>query len=101
MATVGRALKTDRLYLRLSRRQREIIDEAARASEKDVSGFVLDAALANAQQVLMDRRSFTLTGERWGRFVKMLDKPVAMGRKPRLEKLLREPSVFEAKDRRH
>ena len=96
MATLERQLKKDRLYLRVSPRQREIISEAAEAAQKDLSAFVLEAAIANAQSVLADRRVFTLSHERWERFVELLDSPVtSLSETPRLEKLLSTPSILE------
>ena len=96
MATPERELKTDRLHLRLSHRQRQVIDDAAHILEKDVSAFVLDAALTSAEHLDMDRRAFVLDSQSWEQFVEVLDRPIApIGTKSRLEKLLAEPSVLE------
>lgn len=89
-------LKNLRLALRISSRQREMIAEAAEASEKDVSSFVLDAALSSAQRVLADRRVFTLGPEAWARFNDLLNRPTTpLSSKPKLEKLLLKASVLE------
>lgn len=96
MATPAKELKDYRLSMRISRRQREVIAQAAEASETDVSAFVLDAALVSAQRVLADRRFFSLSDEAWDRFVEILDRPVTpLSAKPRLEELLTKPSVLE------
>ena len=96
MAAVDRELKRDRLYVRVSPRQREVIAEAAETDEKAVSVFVLDAALVRAQRILADRHSFALDDVRWREFTSVLDRPVMpLASKPRLEKLLQEPSVLE------
>lgn len=96
MAAAEKELKNDRLYVRVSSRQREVISEAAETAEKDVSAFVLDAALVRAQTVLADRRFFTLAESEWRHFTAILDRPVMpLASKPRLEKLLEEPSVLE------
>jgi uncharacterized protein (DUF1778 family) len=93
MVTAARALKDNRLNLRVSSRQREVILEAAEATEKDLSSFVLDAAMADAQRVLADRRDFSLSDERWTAFMKAIDGPVEpLSSKPRLQKLLEQPS---------
>jgi uncharacterized protein (DUF1778 family) len=68
---------------------------AALAERKSVSEFVLDTALREAEERLADRRVFTLDAKRWGAFVAALDAPPR--RNPRLERLFREPSVFDAK----
>jgi uncharacterized protein (DUF1778 family)/GNAT superfamily N-acetyltransferase len=96
MATAERELKTERLYLRASLRQREVISEAAEVDQKDVSSFMLDAALLAARRTLVDRRLFVLSENRWSDFVHALDRPVTpLSQKPRLEKLLREPTILD------
>jgi uncharacterized protein (DUF1778 family) len=96
MASAERDLKRDRLYLRVSSRQRELIREAAEIAEKDLSAFVLDAAVARAQHVLADRRIFKLSKPSWSQFVEILDRPVVEpSDKPRLLKLLQEPSMLD------
>jgi len=96
MATAPKELKDKRLYLRVSPRQREVISEAAEAIDKDVSSFVLDAAMMDAQRVLGDRRVFSLDDDRWAAFQQAIDRPVEpLARKPRLKKLLEQPSVLD------
>ena len=96
MATPEKEFKDQRLSMRISRRQREVIAQAAEAAETDVSAFVLDAALVSAQRVLADQRFFSVSGEAWDRFVEILDRPVTpLSAKPRLEGLLTKPSVLE------
>src|SRR5207247_7633957 len=77
MAAAEKDLKRDRLYLRVSSRQREVISEAAEATQKDLSAFVLEAAIVQAQRVLADRRVFKLDKARWERFIRALDRPVS------------------------
>jgi uncharacterized protein (DUF1778 family) len=88
-----RQVKTDRLELRASQRQTTVIKQAAEATGKTVTSFVLDAAYLEAQRALADRRLFSLGAKQWERFVTTLDRPVT--KKPRLRRLLREPSVLE------
>ena len=96
MAAEEKELKNQRLAVRVSPRQREVIAEAAEASDKDVSAFVLDSALNNAQRVLADRRLFSLTPNAWARFNELLDRPnTPLSSKPKLEELLLKPSVLE------
>jgi uncharacterized protein (DUF1778 family) len=68
------------------------LQAAAAAERKSVSEFVLDAALSEAEERLADRRVFTLT-KGWDAFVAALDAPPR--RHARLERLFREPSVFD------
>lgn len=96
MATADRDLKMQRLSLRLSERQKLAIVEAAGVTEEDLSSFVLDSALDRAEQVLADRRGFWLSEEKWERFQELLERPTTpLSAKPRLEKLLKTPSVVE------
>jgi uncharacterized protein (DUF1778 family) len=96
MAPEARARKDDRLNLRVSRRQRELITEAADVAHKDLSSFVLDAALARAEEVITDRRMYLLSDEQWEQFERILERPVTpLAEKPRLARLLRQPSVLE------
>jgi uncharacterized protein (DUF1778 family) len=60
-----------------------------------VSEVVLDIALSEAEERLADRRIFTLEGKSWDAFIAALDAPPR--RHARLERLFREPSVFDPK----
>jgi len=96
MANTERDLKRERLYVRVSPRQRAIIAEAAEAGQRDLSSFVLDAAITDAQRILADRRVFALGDSDWDRFVEILDRPVSdPASKARLKKLLKDPSILE------
>jgi len=93
MTSAAHELKNDRLNVRVTTRQREVIEQAARAEAKPVSAFIMDAAYADAQRVLSEQRLFLLDPERWKRFTEALDRPASD--KPRLRKLMRTPSVLE------
>jgi uncharacterized protein (DUF1778 family) len=69
-----------------------MLQEAAQASHKTVSEFLLDAGVTAAAQTLADRHLFSLSASQWKAFHEALDRPVQM--KPRLKKLLREPGVL-------
>jgi uncharacterized protein (DUF1778 family) len=81
--------KVERVELRATSRHTSVIRQAADATGKTVSAFVLDAAYLEAQRALADRRLFMLDPEHWDRFVKALDRPTR--RKPRLAKLMQQP----------
>ena len=85
--------RTEKLDLRLSRAAKKTLQAAATVQRKSVSEFVLDAALSEAEERLADRRVFTLDGKGWDAFVAALDAPPR--RHTRLERLFREPSVFD------
>jgi uncharacterized protein (DUF1778 family) len=85
--------RTEKLDLRLSKSAKQTLQAAALAARKSVSEFVLETALSEAEERLADRRIFTLDAKRWEAFVTALDAPPR--RHPRLERLFREPSVFD------
>jgi uncharacterized protein (DUF1778 family) len=93
MAT-QRANRTEKLDLRLSKSAKQTLQAAAMASRKSVSEFVLETALSEAEERLADRRVFTLDAKNWDAFIAALDAPPR--RLPRLERLFREPSVFDS-----
>lgn len=84
--------KTERIDVRASGHVKQLLQEAARASHKTVSEFLLDAGVTAAAQALADRRQFVLDEAQWKAFQEALDRPVQS--KPRLKKLLREPGVL-------
>lgn len=85
--------RNEKLDLRLTKSAKSALQTAARASGRSVSEFVLESALARADETLPDRQRFGLDAERWKAFQSALDAPAQST--PRLEKLLSEPSVFE------
>ena len=90
---MSQVLRTEKLDLRLTPSAKRVLQSAASASQRSVSEFVLESALARAEETLPDRRRFGLDAERWAEFQAALDAPPR--KLPRLRKLLREPSVFE------
>jgi uncharacterized protein (DUF1778 family) len=92
-----RTNRTEKLDLRLSRAAKQTLQAAASAARKSVSEFVLDSALSEAEERLADRRVFTLDGKSWDAFIAALDAPPR--RHARLERLFREPSVFDPKSK--
>jgi uncharacterized protein (DUF1778 family) len=85
--------KSERIDIRTTLRIKRTLQDAATASCKTVSEFLLDSALTRAAEVLADQRLFLLNDEQWDAFWDALDAPSPP--MPRLEKLLREPSVIE------
>lgn len=85
--------RNEKLDLRLTPSAKRTLQIAALATSRSVSEFVLESALARAEETLPDRRKFGLDAKKWKAFLNALDAPVQPA--PRLGKLLREPSVFE------
>jgi uncharacterized protein (DUF1778 family) len=89
-----RTTRSEKLDLRLSRQAKRTLKAAAAASRCSVSEFVLQSALARADETLADRRIFSLNAGQWKAFLAALDAPPRP--LPRLERLLREPGFFDA-----
>ena len=63
------------LNIRARRAQRDLIDEAAALMGTSRSDFMLSAACRNAEDVLLEKRVFSLSEEDFKRFEQMLDTP--------------------------
>ena len=92
---MAESARTQKLDLRLTPAAKHLLREAALVAQRSVSEFVLESALARAEETLADRRRFGLDAERWKAFMEALDAPPRP--LPQLQKLLTEPSVFERK----
>ena len=86
-------LRSEKLDLRLTPGAKQTLQRAAAAAQRSVTEFVLESALASAAETLADRQSFQLDQDRWEAFVNARDAPPQAH--PRLERLLREPSLVE------
>lgn len=82
-----------RLNLRASEHELSTISRAAASAGVSMSAFILESAAECAERALADQRHFVLSSERWRAFTEALDRPAR--RIPRLERLLREPSILE------
>jgi uncharacterized protein (DUF1778 family) len=85
--------RNEKLDLRLTPSAKRALQSAASAVHRSVSEFVLESALARAEETLPDRQRFGLDAQKWAEFQAALDAPACVS--PRLNKLLQEPSVFE------
>ena len=88
--------RSEKLDLRLTPEAKRTLNIAASAAGRSVSEFVLESALSRAEETLADRRHFGLDAERWEAFMTALEAPPR--EIPQLEKLMREPSVFEGRE---
>ena len=88
--------RSEKLDLRLTPEAKRTLNIAASAAGRSVSEFVLESALARAEETLADRRHFGLDAERWEAFLAALDAPPR--EMPDLERLMRELSVFEGRE---
>jgi uncharacterized protein (DUF1778 family) len=85
--------RNEKLDLRLTPSAKRVLQTAALAANRSVSEFVVESALARAEETLPDRQRFGLTADQWKAFQDALAAPPRPAR--RLAKLLKEPSVFD------
>lgn len=85
--------KSERIDVRASSAVKQLLQEAARVSHKNVGEFLLEAGIVAANQTLADRMRFKLPAEQWQAFRAALDRPVRS--KPKLKKLLTEPGRLD------
>lgn len=85
--------RNEKLDLRLTPSAKRTLQTAALAARRSVSEFVLESALARAEETLPDRQRFGLNAAQWKAFQAALSVPPRPSR--RLAKLFKEPSVFE------
>jgi len=90
----SRTARTEKLDLRISRDSKMTLRAAAAASRRSLSEFVLESALARADEALADRRAFVLNNAQWKALLAALDAPPRP--LPRLKRLLEEPGFFDA-----
>lgn len=74
------------INLRALPEQRDLIDLAAGLLGKNRSDFMLEAACARAQSVVLDQVFFSLDADKFKQFTAMLDAPP--GHNPGLERLM-------------
>ena len=72
-----RTNRTEKLDLRLTPKAKRTLQAAATAERRKVSDFVLESALARAEETLAERQRFGLDAERWTAFFEALDAPRA------------------------
>lgn len=88
----ARATRDQRINLRTSARQEQMIRRAAAATERTMTDFILDSAVERAERVLADRRWFMATPDQWAAFERILDEPLPSTRK--FQRLAAMPTPF-------
>ena len=85
--------RNEKLDLRLTASAKRALQVAASAAHRSLSEFVLESAIARAEETLPDRGRFRLSAKQWEAFQAALSAPPRPT--PRLRRLLRERTVFE------
>lgn len=86
--------RTEKIDVRVSSSAKAKLQAAAAASRRSMTDFVMESALARAEEALADRRIFGLDAERWAGFLKALDAPPRP--LPRLKALLTKRGFFDS-----
>ena len=86
-------VRESRWNLRVADDTDSLVRRAAEETQRNLTEFVVDAAVAEAERTLADRTRFVLDEECWTSFVEALDEPVRDN--PGLAKLFSKPTVFE------
>jgi len=86
------ALKSERLELRLTAKQKRMIEQAATLSGRSVTDFSVPVLVDQAAEVIREDRELHMSEEAWGRFNEILDQPAKSI--TGLASLLDRPSVF-------
>ncbi|MET4130217.1 DUF1778 domain-containing protein [Roseovarius sp. MBR-6] len=81
------------INLRVTPRDRDLIDRAAAALGKNRSEFMMEASRQAAEDALMDRTTFRLDAEQFGAFMARLDAPPEPDE--HLRKLLATPAPWD------
>jgi uncharacterized protein (DUF1778 family) len=85
--------RDQKINMRVLPWMRDLISQAADASGKSLTNFMLDAARREAEAVLLDRRMFLLDESAYRKFVELLDAPPK--RNEKLRKLLATKAPWE------
>lgn len=81
------------INLRASRRQKQLIDQAAELVDRSRSDFMLEAACREAAALLVDQTHFSLSEDKFKRFMAALDESPSDN--PKLQKLLRAKAPWD------
>lgn len=93
MPSIAQKKRTERLNVRVTEAQARLIRMAAKETRANMSSFLVESACLRAEEALASQQHLVYNAEQWTAFVTALDRPAR--EKPRLKKLLTEPSVLE------
>lgn len=90
----GAAETKGSINLRINARTRDLIDRAAAIKGKTRTDFMIESAVAEATDVVLDQSLVLVTPEHYDAFVRILDNPPAPG--PKLRALLQRKAPWDA-----
>jgi uncharacterized protein (DUF1778 family) len=89
---MSKAIKDDRLELRLTKSQKQQIEQAASIAGRSVTEFSVPLLVNEAHEVIRQERELRMSKEAWNEFNAILDRPAQSV--SGLADLLKRPSVF-------
>ena len=92
-SSLSRQSKDRRINLRATSVQESLIRAAADKRGLSMTDFVLESACTRAEETIADQVHFVLSDKQWKAFNDALERPART--RPRLRKLLTEPSILE------
>jgi len=92
--TVLKPQKENRLSIRANASQKSMLAQAAKARHMNVSQFVLQVALTEAEQVIKSESQIHVSAEEYERLIQVMDEPPAPA--PRLRAALAKKAVWDA-----
>jgi uncharacterized protein (DUF1778 family) len=94
-SSLSKQSKDRRINLRATSVQESLIRAAADKRGLSMTDFVLESACTRAEETIADQVHFVLSDKQWKAFNDALERPARV--RPRLRKLLTEPSILEKK----
>ncbi len=88
-----KATSVSPLNIRINSDQRYLIESAAEALDKSLSEFVRDTMLRVSEEIILERRVFSLGKKEWEQFALLLDAPAKNN--PRLKDLLSRKPLWD------
>ena len=81
------------IHLRIAPKKKRLLQQAAKASNAStLTEYVISSALRQAEQDLLERRTFTMKGKNWATFNALLDSPAR--ETPALKRLAASGDAF-------
>jgi uncharacterized protein (DUF1778 family) len=93
MSATPASLRSARLGVRATPEQETVLRRAAEVAHKSLTDFILDAAYQAAEQTLLDKRLFMVSGKQYQTLLKMLDRPESDN--PGLKELFSRKAVWK------
>jgi uncharacterized protein (DUF1778 family) len=65
--------RAERIQLRVSKSEKRVLQEAAHASKKSLSEFILETSITEVEIAFSGRTRFVLDSDKWSKFVELLE----------------------------